>query len=533
MTQTNAFAGLRPAVQPHLLGPEYASDAYNCKLFTGALESFRGTTLEKVLPHQAQTIYKWRDTAFWLSWSQRVSVAESAAEGVSRVYFTGLDAPRVVDINNMLTGPGPYPSSSYKLGVPAPTTPPTVAYAVPTDEKPDDKFIYDELQKETRFYAWTYVNQWGEESAFSPISARFDCWPVSHPTITIAPAPETGYVPITHIRLYRTATGNSGSAFLFVKEFTLAELAAPWKDIVKTSELADAAETADWVLPPTNMRGITTLPNGITLGFVDREVCASPQYVPYAYPLIYRQKVPAPVVGIAALGADAVVLTTGFPVILSGASPDALQQIRLPDMQPCLSERSITVAQGRVIYASPDGLCGISGSGRVEILTEEVFTRDQWQALGPANMACIGYETGVFVLTATGAFFFDLRTASYMPLTVTGQALYVDGYSDKLYIAQGVNLATFDTGAALPFRWVSRHELTHSATPVGAKVNAAQTPVSFKFYQDDVLHLTRDITANQGFRLPAVRGGRTYFALEGTGRVVSAGYAPAMESLIP
>lgn len=528
---TAVFQGLRPLLAPHLLDDSLASDARDARVFDGYLRPERTLVMHKALPHAAQTLYRWKATDTWLTWPYPVDVTESPVQNTERVYFTGADAMRVADVNSMLLGVGPYPSTSFRVGVPAPVSAPTVRFITPQDRTPDGSRDYDALDLETRYYVFTYVNQWGEESAPSPVSGRLDCYDDSKVEVTLPVAPAPGYVPVTAVRLYRTATGSRSTGFQFVCEKTLAAAATAFLDEVKTHQLAESLETEAWALPPADLRGLTSLSSGILAGFRGNEVCFSVPYVPYAWPVEFRQIVPDEVVGIAALGADLVVMTRGRPVVIAGATPDAMQQIRVPEMQPCLSTGSICVHDGVVVYACPDGLMGVSGSGEYRLLTREIFARDQWTALGPDQMRCFSYE-GRIIAFGSSTIAIDVSSQTYLPLSITGTTAFYSGYDDTFYIAQGASLLKL-TGPATRYRWTSKHYLGADRGYASARVHAlSYTDLVFRYVVDGTVRLTKSITSAQPFRLPAIRGRRIWFELEGTDPVVSAGIGASHGELL-
>src|SRR3546814_14281164 len=76
--------------------------------------------------------------------------------------------------------------------------------------------------------------------------------------------------------------------------------------------------------------------------------------------------------------------------------------IRLNGWQPCVSKRSISVWQDAVVYASPDGLVGVDQGGSMQVLTEAVLTRDQWQEYKPESMLTAVHDGSIFVFFSSG-----------------------------------------------------------------------------------------------------------------------------------
>lgn len=63
------------------------------------------------------------------------------------------------------------------------------------------------------------------------------------------------------------------------------------------------------------------------------------------------QTVAHDIVGLAALGQSLLVLTTGYPYLITGTHPSSMGMERLDIEQSCVAKRSISNVGGGVIYA--------------------------------------------------------------------------------------------------------------------------------------------------------------------------------------
>jgi len=125
--------------------------------------------------------------------------------------------------------------------------------------------------KEFRAYAYSYVNQWKEESGLSmpmPMTV-VEGQPV---ILTIPAATEgAGYCPFSFVRIYRTATGGGGGTdYSFVAE--VAMNVREYKDVLRGNELGAPSASADFDCPPQGLRGLTLMSNGILVGFMGRDL---------------------------------------------------------------------------------------------------------------------------------------------------------------------------------------------------------------------------------------------------------------------
>lgn len=160
----NAFLGEVPRLSTRLLANNNAQSSYNAKLTSGRIKPwFYPLDVSANIPSGTiQTVYRMYSgaTDYWIGWTDEVDVAKGPVVGDTtfRIYF-GSDAfePRVTNLA-LATASTPYPNSWYVLGVTPPTTAPSCTPSGGSGSQ------------ETRAYVYTFVTQWGEESAPSPAS---------------------------------------------------------------------------------------------------------------------------------------------------------------------------------------------------------------------------------------------------------------------------------------------------------------------------------------------------------------------------
>lgn len=165
-----AFRGSAPRYSNRLLEGNQAQRAWNCRITSGRLDPIKGPSLVTSLPSVGapiRTKFRYRHfvngapTDNWLVWAQDVDVQLSPLSNDERgvFYFTSADfEPRVSSYELAVAG-AHYPNAWYALGVPSPTTAPTLTPSGGT------------APVESRSYAYTFVTPWGEESGPSPASA--------------------------------------------------------------------------------------------------------------------------------------------------------------------------------------------------------------------------------------------------------------------------------------------------------------------------------------------------------------------------
>lgn len=238
---------------------------------------------------------------------------------------------------------------------------------------------------ETRSYIYTYVTDWGEESAPSPPSLLITMDANDTFTVNISP-PSFGapYGTVTHWRLYRSTSSNTGASFNYVTEVAIDELT--FDDGLLAEELQEPCQTATWIEPPADLIGLTGMPNGILVGFREGTniLCFSEPYHPYAWPEEYQHALQHNLVALGTFGQTCVALTEGTPVYASGADSASMALQVTESPQACISKRSAVSTEGGVLWASPDGICAADSTG-VKVLTLQHYSKEDWQALGLEN----------------------------------------------------------------------------------------------------------------------------------------------------
>ena len=527
-----SFSGVSPRTPPRYLQDNQAQTALNCPAFTGSLAPLLGlstavhTLAKSGIP---QTIYRFgqdvrSDTQYWFSWSTPVDVVRGpiAGDTSERTFFTGADDyPRATNNALALQGGLQYPLAAYRLGVPAPV----VEAVAAVSGTPSSGAL-----TESRVYAYTWVNGWGEESAPSPATNQVEVQTGEVVTLSALEAIPGGEWNLTHRRIYRSVSGT----YLFVAEITAA--ATSYIDDVQSEDLGEELPSLTWSAPPSGLSGLTGLPGGVLAGFVGRDVYLADPYHPFAWPEGYINTVDYPVVGLGRMDTTLAVLTTGTPYFLQGTHPDSMAVVESDIEQACVSKRSIVSMNGVVLYASPDGLVMLS-SGGSKLFTEQLFTRAQWQDLNPASIHAYQhdmryvafYDTGA----TTGGFVIDMTTGTFVFHTVYATAGYNDLANDTLYLAfSDRTVKKWAAGSALAMTWKSKKFSLPQATALScAQVGADAYPVTLKVYRDGTLVHTQSVASRSPFRLPPGCGRDWEFQIEGANEVFSVEAATSMQEL--
>jgi len=529
------FNGLAPRHSPRLLGDDMAQSCANLRLTKGTLTPLRANTA--VAPAVAlktgtiQTIHRFgqdvaNDTQHWFNWTQDVDVVRGAIfdDTSERTYFTGTGTPRKTDAVLALTGATSLPMASLELGIPAPVGSMTATVAGAASS--------DTAIPETRVYTCTFVSTWDEESSPGLPSNEVSVAHGQSVNLTLIPDYPSGDYAFKSVRIYRTVTGSTDTSYYFVGETTTPALG--FVDTVEPDDLAEEMPTLTFLPPPAGLTGLVAMPGGVMAGFVGKDVYFCEPYKPYAWPVGYSMTVDADIVGLGVFDTTLLVLTKSTPYLISGSEPANYSMIRAELPQACVSKRSIVDVGGGIVYASPDGLF-LLGGGVTRNLTEQLFSRIEWQALNPSTIhgyvldnSYIGFYNG------TSGFIFNLQDGSFVPLDWYAQSGYYDPIRDALFLVTGFNsLVRFDSGGNLAMHWKSK--VFYSPKPINlgcARVEAASYPVTLKVWGDGVLKHTQTVANKEVFRLPSQYLANLWeFEVSGSVEVYSAGFAEAVEEM--
>jgi hypothetical protein len=502
------FGGIAPKQDPRRLAPPLAQEAQNCLLSAGALEPLPGmaATADTVAAN-AISLYRYNNS--WLAYTNDRNFAK---------------VPIANDVLDRLviTNPAAYPviysaGTSYRLGLPRPVGSPS---AVATTE-PEDP---NGLDAETVSYVVTLVDAWGAEGPPSLPSPSIDRVRDTEVTITLPDAPSGNFNFGSGAlkRIYRSNTGTSGSSYQYVAEVAVS--ANQYVDNVPNGNLGEVLPSVTWVGPPDDdsalypngpMVGVTALPNGLLAGFADTTLCFSEPYLYHAWPFEYRITFAEKIVGIASIAAGLLVVTRRTAYLVAGVSPAAMTVTRLEINQACVSKRGLVDMGDYAIYPSPDGLVAVSGN-RAELLTKDIFTREQWQQLVPTTISAYEHEGRYIAFYNDGApkgFIFDPSGGlnSFVPISANISAAHYDAFTDTLFVNNNGTIRRWeqDFVNVLPYTWKSRKYVAEkpvcfSLVRVQAWDNLTSKPITVKVWADGSLKTTVTLNGTVPYaRLPS------------------------------
>lgn len=554
MIDISTFVGEIPKLSEKLLPGEYAAQAVNCNLESGNLQPVKGVATEQALESGAETIYRLGEQ--WLQWNNKINVIESLVQNSGgRIVYTGDHYPKETNVVLGLVS-SPFPTNSRRLGIAAPTSKLTTTVNTAGSGSPRDIS-----------YCFTRVGVWEDgtivESAPSPASDLLTANDDATVDVSGFTAPTEDGVYDTHYHLYRINAGLSGTEYQFVAQISKSA-SFPYVDSVEDDDLGEVLPTTGWTVPIDDLKGIISTSNGLAFAFNDNTVYVSESYIAYTFPVDYTLSVGSEIVGLAFNGNAVVVLTKTAPSLIYGSEPESLSLDKLShDLPlPCKSERSIVSTPDGVIFASATGLFMINSGGNAINLTKNIFTKEQWEALGPGSVfafyfndayvaffagSTVGIEVDPsknyirrFSLTSAvhgGQYVSTVSINTYNLLTSGGDNfLTADGYqlsvtgssysitSDTLYLIQSTDtgraIVSWEAGSLVDYTWKSKEvsQKSYHALTAGMLIgNFSEGSTTLKLYVDGVLSFTKTISGNDVFRIRSPKRG-SKFQVELTGK---------------
>lgn len=405
------FSGIAPAVAKNLLAEQFGQIAENVDFESGSLVPIKK---EGAVVHTFTTSGSSKESFFfyenstandvWLGWNNpNVSVVEGPIPGdtLDRLYWTGDDYPKMGVYSGIVSG-SLYPNVTFRLGVPAPSSPWTVQPSIASGTA-DDTVTAEEVS-----YVVTFVTAHGEEGPPSapsiPLEVTFSTQSVTVPVSSAGSSGNYNFGAGALKRIYRSNTGSTSTQFQYVDQVPMAQT-TPYEDSKESAELGEVIPSTDWIGPPDDdtalypdgqLQGLTTVANGVLAGFTGKRLCLSEPYLPHAWPISYRITLEEDIVAIGTTSNGIVCLTNGKPYFVTGVDPSAMSALQIDLAQACVNRDSVVDMGDYILYAGPDGLCAISGTeGRV--LTEGLISPVQWNDdFAPTTIKAFKHE-GTYV----------------------------------------------------------------------------------------------------------------------------------------
>ena len=554
------FTGIFPRQGSKRLPIGAATEAKDVKFDGGRLMSRNTSTDVTTVASDTQSLHRFKNK-YWLTSPDDLFYVDSPVvqDQHSRVYIAGGDYPVYAAESSGYSGwtAGTAPSAmadmpavTYRLGISAPSNAPTVSVDdLPTAEADVEALLGVEIDLQTNqsiadwlktnltavatAYVYTYVTEYGEESAPSPPSTVVEYYDGQTKSLTLGSDAESG----TRMsggtkRIYRVATGSNSSEYLFVAEVSYATTS--YTDTSLDAELAEAMTSAGYYPPPNDdatdnpdgpLKSLVLHPQGFLAGHAGRTLAFSQPYLPHAWDPADQISVPSDIVGLCVSSSGIVVGTKRKPYLVTGNSPATMDLLPLDSEQPCVSQRSMVEIGGSVIFASYDGLVAVSGA-QCQLVTEKHFDRAQWANYYPESIHAYTVESlyiGFYKSSddaVSGGFVFDLQTGRFSELSFYAKTGEVNDDDDILYLVEGSDITQFDQGALLEYTWKSGEIRLHNSVLFQRYKIEADHTVEFTISIDGKDKFSQTVVDSDEQLLPSgLRGEYMQIELKGKGIV--------------
>lgn len=206
--------------------------------------------------------------------------------------------------------------------------------------------------------------------------------------------------------------------------------------------LSDILTSDEYDAPPDGLQGLIAAQNNIFAGFVGNKVYLSEPALPHAWPIAYAITFEYNVVGLVPIGGSILVLTEGYPFLVSGSDPAAKMDIRRIDtMYPCLNRKGIVAMNYGVVYPTHEGLAVFSPGGGPNIVTRSNFNNDTWEtALDPTTIVGEFHGDVYLASHAGGGFAFEPDKTiggQFVDLDFSYTASWYDPVEGRLFCVSG------------------------------------------------------------------------------------------------
>ena len=386
-----------------------------------------------------------------------------------------------------------------------------------------------------RSYLFTYLTDRGEESAPSAATDPIAVLPTYKVVLDI----QVGGRPsnAVAIRLYRTETTESGTAFFFVDELPLPGTPDPnvveYTDFIISVDLdGDTLQTLNWSPPPADIRGLVLSTKNFYAGYAGSKLYLSEPFLAYAWPEDYAIDFTGDIRHIARYGDMLAVFTDREIALIVGNTPLEVRKIKVEGFELLTSIYSTTEMDGVLYFATPIGVAAVSGTN-VAVVTDDLVSERWWSTnINVGEVRIVSFDNALYVLQEPDGQLYRVGLqedgGGFVRL---GDPAVRDVYTSSFYLGVVVLKSTevdayvFDTGTAgnRTTLWRGRTEVADIPMAViSVRVLAEAYPVTLRVYNEIEETLNIPINNDKVRKLPVMRRGREWsFEIEGDTNIVS------------
>ena len=504
MVVINSFGGITPRTSPHLLPMGAATIAHDVRLRDGRIEPWHELCAFKELAKSNKTFHVHGCCA--VGWDEIVTAAEVAPDW-SRFFITGRTS-YIEAVEDVCCTP-----QYYRLGVPRPTTPPSI-----TGEEDCDR------SADARAYVYTYVNKWGEESAPSPASNILRVDDGDTVKVTGIALPPDGY-GIVQANIYRAVTAwrevNAKNQVPMTGYLYVATIDFPsttFTDNIRMLGLGMALDTENVDVPPTTLQNVCSIDVTTRLaGTYKNRVYFSEPFRLWSWPRKYELTLDSNIIHMVQSGMKLYVTTDTTPYIIDCTKdPDTIMQVQdlympLPDIA-CVSDSSCIATVFGAFYSSPIGIILLTPTGKWLNVTSRWLGEREWADVAPETVRMAYWDSLLFIITDKVSFVLnidgknwnDMQGAELTTISDHPIDLHISNTGKLLMLIDGIVYSWDSSDKLRKFIWESG-ELTTTGikslwSPTTAKVRTRDTEFTLK--TPTRTEYKRKVLSEIPFRLP-------------------------------
>ncbi len=357
------FGGMQPRKDIADLPQNYAENSVGVNYYSGDLVPYKESIYERQIPDYSRTIYPFTQedgTYSWMVSNKRLKITKHhGTANDQRVIISNSGQPLTTDSEK-------FPEMEF-LGVPKPAEDPIAVLGGGGTGVP-----------QSTLYVYTFVNDYGEESEPSNASHAILKKEGQLVLVKIGQDPVINGVDIKKKRIYRSVTTDTTADYFFMAEVPAQQTS--FVDTMLNESLGEVLPTTDWNAPPSDLKNIIMLSNGIYVGHTLRKIYFSPPFIPYAFPVKYFIELNTDIVSIEKTGRNSFVVgTTEKPFYIYGDAPDAMSVVEIKGNFPCLPNTMVDMGDG-VMFATYQGIVFVSTASKIKIITEKSLAKEVFES---------------------------------------------------------------------------------------------------------------------------------------------------------
>jgi len=491
------FGGMAPLVDPTALSDQFAQLAKNVRFDRGVLSPAALRLVTTVdYPDVTLTGTGTTSVAKLFEDGTRFAFTQPAGSDAfpspiapvdtwGRVYFMSASGPSFTTSDQYVSSGLNISPVNYRLGVPAPVSPPSASVVIDSSSDPDS----GEIDNVDVAYIYTHVDHYGHEGAPSPASAPKTLAYNRTFTVSITfPSTLPTRVNFTGNgvrRLYRATFDGTSSTWQFIAD--VPAVSTSYSDTLPLGDESEALISGEWYPAPDALTQLCLVSSAFAAGVLDHYLCYSVLKLPHAWPKTLQYPLKYAPVKLMPLRNGLLIATTGRPYWAEGSDPYSALPQELPINAPCISAESVVDMGDVAMFITEEGIVSVGG-GQASLVSQGYIDRGGMLALVDETCTAFVFDRRYVFSTIDDRWMafssnegFVEYDFGFPPSTFTSVTASARENSHYFAFTDGtVRVVDFE-GVVSDVAWYSKHFRT---PPVGfsvLRVEADTYPVAVRF----------------------------------------------------